>query len=448
MPDASSEYEAPPTAPKGRPRWTTCWRLAWAITLLALLVRGGMIGVIGDATNFRVAEKNPRALIWEWGYEQGAIAESVREGRGFSDPFHKSSGPTGWAAPAYPALVAGLMEVTDGPSWHTALILAWLQALSAALVCIYLFRLGRTLHSNQLGLLAALAWALHPMAAYLPVALVWDSTFVALGLTWFLAHLAEAVHAPGGIARSDAAWLGARFGALLLINPAPLALMPVVLLYGFVREIPRRGVRDAALAFGAFVAVAALVSAPWTVRNAAVLGSPNVRTNLGVELFVGNNDGATGPFNGHLHPAYNADEFAEYVERGEVAYSAYCKDRAVAWAKAHPERFLRLTLERAQRFWIGPDPRAKIYLGMGSEHERDWQGWVKYAAHALAGALGILGVLFWRSPITGSSWIPRGTLLLFPLVYYLTHVFERYRFPIEPIVTLGAAAFVLRILKR
>ena len=27
-------------------------------------------------------------------------------------------------------------------------------------------------------------------------------------------------------------------------------------------------------------------------------------------------------------------------------------------------------------------------------------------------------------------------MLLFPLIYYLTHVFERYRFPIEPVVVL------------
>ncbi|MFT6833112.1 MAG: hypothetical protein ACJAZN_003293, partial [Planctomycetota bacterium] len=128
------------------------------------------------------------------------------------------------------------------------------------------------------------------------------------------------------------------------------------------------------------------------------------------------------------------------------AYSADCRDRAIAWARANPDRFASLTAERFQRFWIGPDPRAKVYLGMGTEHKRDWQGWIKYVSHALAGLLGVLGCLLWRSPVSGSAWIPRGTLLLFPAVYYLTHVFERYRFPIEPIVTLAAAALLLRLL--
>ncbi len=415
------------------------WLWVIAITLAAFFVRTGMIQLVGDSTNFRVAEKNPRALIWEWGYEQAAISESVAQGDGFSDPFHKESGPTAWAAPAYPLLVASLLRATDGPNWQTALTLGLIQALTAALTCIFLFRLGRALHSEALGLLAAAAWALHPMAAYLPVALVWDSTFVALGLTWFLANLAEAGRKPNA---SICAKLGARFGAVLLVNPAPLALVPLIAAYVGLRRSPATALKPLV----AFALTAAAVAAPWTIRNAVVLGSPNIRTNLGVEFFVGNNDGATGPFNGKLHPAYNDDEFARYLELGEVAYSADCRNRAVEWARANPAKFKRLTLERVQRFWVGPDPRAKVYLGMGNEHKRDWQGWIKYAAHALAGVLGILGCLFWKSPVRGSAWIPRGTLLLFPAVYYLTHVFERYRFPIEPIVTLAAAALVLRLL--
>ncbi len=440
----TTSAEGPSSGPLARLA-THVWVWVIAITFAAFCIRAGMIELVGDATNFRVAEKNPRDLIWEWGYEQGAISQSVADGDGFRDPFNKESGPTAWAAPLYPMLVAALLKITSGPAWSTALTLALLQALSAALTCVFLFRLGRALHSATLGLLTAGAWALHPMAAYLPVALVWDSTFVALGITWFLANLAEAGRAPS---TATSVKLGARFGALLLVNPAPLALVPMIGGYLCLRAPLAASIRASIKPLIAFALTAAAITAPWTIRNAVVLGSPNIRTNLGVEFFVGNNDGATGPFNGHLHPAYNADEFARYQELGEVAYSADCRDRAAAWARANPGRFARLTAERFQRFWVGPDPRAKVFLGMGNEHKRDWQGWIKYAAHALAGVLGILGCLLWRSPVAGSAWIPRGTLLLFPAVYYLTHVFERYRFPIEPIVTLAAAAVIMRLIER
>lgn len=436
--EASGDSEPSQIQPRSR-----AWMWVLLITVAAFCVRAGMIQALGDATNFHVAEKNPRALIWEWGYEQGAISQSLANGDGFRDPFLKESGPTAWAAPLYPMLVATLLTITDGPHWSTAVALALIQALSAALTCVFLFRLGRALHSEALGLLAAAAWALHPMGAYLPVALVWDSTFVALGITWFLANLAEAGRHPS---TRTAAWLGVRFGAVLLVNPAPLALVPMIVCYLALQKPLGASIQRAVRPLAAFALAAAVVTAPWTIRNALVLGSPNIRTNLGVELFVGNNDGATGPFNGQVHPAYNADEFARYVELGEVAYSADCRDRAIAWARANPDRFASLTAERFQRFWIGPDPRAKVYLGMGTEHKRDWQGWIKYVSHALAGLLGVLGCLLWRSPVSGSAWIPRGTLLLFPAVYYLTHVFERYRFPIEPIVTLAAAALLLRLL--
>lgn len=427
---------AGPSSNETRP---TPWTV-WFVALIALGLRLVAVPAIGDATNFRTAEKGQRDLVWDWGYEQAAVAKSVEEGRGFADPFLKESGPTAWAAPAYPLLVAGLMAWTDGPTWTTALVLAALQALASALTTVFLFRLGRALHSERLGLLAAVLWAVHPMAAYLPVALVWDSTFVALGITWFLARLAEQGRSP---TPAQAAMHGARFGLLLLVNPAPLALVPAVA--GFV-GLGRRPA-DAARTLATMGAAALLVSSPWTVRNAVVLGSPNVRTNLGVELFVGNNDGATGPFNGHVHPAYHAEEFARYVELGEVAYSADCRRRAVEWIRANPGSFARLTLERAQRFWVGPRPWEPVYLGMGNRHERDWQGWIKWASHALAGLFALAGAVLWRGR-EGSAWLVRGALVLFPLVYYVTHVFERYRFPIEPLVVLAGSYAVLALAAR
>ena len=37
-----------------------------------------------------------------------------------------------------------------------------------------------------------------------------------------------------------------------------------------------------------------------------------------------------------------------------------------------------------------------------------------------------------------------GTLALFPIPYYLTHISERYRYPIEPIVLLAACWWLER----
>ncbi|MEZ6015763.1 MAG: hypothetical protein R3F49_11650 [Planctomycetota bacterium] len=441
-------------------------RLAWLVVALALGVRLALLGYLGDATGFHQAERAARGVTWDWGYEQGAIAQALVDGRGFSDPFLRGSGPTGWAAPLYPLLVAALLKLFGGVVYGAAVALAALQAIASAFVSLWLWRLARALApadpaveeraaqgayiasrirqwvrgGDCAGALAALLWALHPLAAYLPVTLVWDSTFVALGLSWFLARVAE--EGPAAPA-STVARLGAGFGVLLLVNPAPLALTPALLWYW----AGPRGLKPGARNGAAFVAAAALVAGPWALRNLAVLGTPNLRSNLGVELYVGNNDGARGTFNGPLHPAYNDLEYAQYLELGEVPYAAHCQARAVAWAKANPARFARLSLDRAQRFWFGPLPWQPIVLGSGAERRRDWQGWIEWLTHAGVGLLGLAGAC-WARLRPGGATLIRGALVLYPLVYYVTHVFERYRFPLEPVVVASAALLLARLARR
>lgn len=421
------------TLPDAAPNAT---RWVWGLVLLALAVRLALLAYLGDATGFHQAERAPRGAAWDWGYEQGAIAQALAAGRGFADPFLRGTGPTGWTAPLYPLLLAGLIEAFGGVVYQAALALALSQAAASALVSWCLLRLGRALHSDAVGLLAALLWALHPLAAYLPVSLAWDSTFVALGLAWCLARVAEG----GPRARPRAlAGAGASLGFIALVNPAPLALAPALLWYW----LRPRAAGERLAAVAAFVGGVLALTAPWAVRNLVVLGSANLRTNLGVELFVGNNDDARGPFNGRIHPAYDEGEFAQYEALGEVAYARHCAARARSWAQANPARFARLSLERAQRFWVGPSPWSPQVLGSGAERRRDWQGWIEWLTHALFGGLGLVGALTFRGR-AGAATLVRGALVLFPLVYYVTHVFERYRLPLEPVVVVAAAALLVR----
>lgn len=416
-------------------------RAAVAISILAFALRLGAIFALGDVLGFHAASRGG-GLEWSFGYEQAAVAQSVAEGVGFADPFQKDTGATAWVAPAYPLILGGLIRLFGGLTVGVAWCLAILQLLAASLTCYYLWRLGRALHSHRAGLLAALFWALHPMAIYLPVALVWDSTLVALSITWFLTSMLE--RGPSASSRS-VALLGLGFGLSLFVNPAPLALVPVIAWHYLqprfkARRIETGGIRRVAILLG----VALCSVSPWLVRNYAALGTPQIRSNLGVELFVGNNDGAIGPFNGRMHPAYNGEELAKYKELGEVAYAKDAGSRAVQWMREHPSRFLRLCLVRFQLFWLGPNPGDPIKLGTGLTRERDAMGWVKWLTHFGFGLLALAGAVTWKGR-PGSRGVMRGTLFLFPLVYYVTHVFERYRFPIEPMVTLAAAVLVLRL---
>lgn len=405
-----------------------------ALVLFTVLDLGGPLGF------YRVERSG--GLEWDWGYEQAAIAQSIAEGRGFSDPFLEGTGPTAWASPFYPLLLGGLIKVFGGITAGVAWTLAIVQCLAAGATSFFLWRLGRDLYSSGAGLAAAVLWAVHPMAIYLPISLVWDSTIVALSITWLLSAVIER----GRDARlASVFWLGAGLGLTLLVNPAPLGLVPMLAWYylrprGGRFHFERTGIaRVAALTGGALLA-----ASPWIARNVAVLQTAQLRSNLGVEVMVGNNDGAIGVFNGELHPAYSADEVQRLRALGEVDYSREALHRGLDWISDHPARFGRLTLERFQRFWFGPDPTQPLVLGSGDLHERDWMGWLKWLTHAVMGALAIASILTWRGR-PGSRAVIGGALLFFPLVYYVTHVFERYRFPIEPLITLAAAVFLLRL---
>ena len=125
---------------------------------------------------------------------------------------------------------------------------------------------------------------LHPAMVWYAATEVWDTTLLGLGITWFLSAL---IRAGNGASPARAFRLGLGFGALLLLNPAPVAFAPAILYY-FFRE---RSARTGALSSLTFCVGAALLCVPWIVRNAIAVGSPGLRSNLGVELMVGNNDG-------------------------------------------------------------------------------------------------------------------------------------------------------------
>ena len=91
-----------------------------------------------------------------------------------------------------------------------------------------------------------------------------------------------------------------------------------------------------------------------------------------------------------------------------------------------------------RRFWIGLGPL---------EETRDWMGWVEWVVGVVTGFAALAALFLWRGA-AGSGWLVRGPMLLFPLVYVLTHVLPHYRFPIDGLVVLAGLAVFLDGWKR
>jgi hypothetical protein len=128
---------------------------------------------------------------------------------------------------------------------------------------------------------------------------------------------------------------------------------------------------------------------------------------------------------------------------GEVKYAAWALQEARTWIAEHPGRFAGLCVRRFVYFWIGEDPITDPRTDeRGRRAISDPGTWIKFVAFALTGVLGIAGALRWaRRDLGGGVLLVAFTL--FPLAYCVTHVLERYRFPIEPLLVLAAVWWIL-----
>jgi len=378
--------------------------------------------------------------VWMWGREPACLAEAIARGDGFADPFGKGTGASGWLTPVYPAVLALLMWVFDGLNESVALALFVVQGLVSALTCVLLVRFGRALGLGLTGRLAGWAFAFYPLAIWNSINKVWDTTFVACGLLLFLVHLIESGRAPSS---RRTAKLGLGYGALLMLNPAPLGISPAILAYLAVGADRRAALRR----IGIFSGMTVLVCLPWMIRNRVQLGTFGLRSNLGVELYVGNNDVANGRHQTPYHPSQTKRETERLRAAGEVDYAHEVLWEAVDWIEHNPVRFARLTLRRMQIFWIGESPNVDPRVSGGVKAADDPNAWIKWPLHLVTGLLGIVGafVVLRRS---AEGWLLRGALILFPIPYYLTHVAERYRFPIDPLLVFLDVALLVWLARR
>jgi len=185
------------------------------------------------------------------------------------------------------------------------------------------------------------------------------------------------------------------FGALL--NPALLAALPA---FAIIVAWRKRCWKGSAV----MILLCALGIAPWTVRNAMSFHRLiPVRSNFWPEMFFGN-------VTFSLHPTGDS---MVYQQEGEIRFGADLRARVIAHIRSNPGEFVRRTGRRVFTFWTEP-----VHFG-------------PYAAMlSLAAWAGIL--LAWHA---GLDWAPFACVLaLYPLIYYVTYTFSRYRHPIEPVM--------------
>ena len=359
--------------------------------------------------------------LWKSGLEIVNIATSITAHHGFSSPFAVASGPTAWIPPVYPYFIAGVFFMAGLRSNLAAFFILVIQALFSALTCIPIYLMAKKAFNQTIARWASWAWALFPYAVLIPVLFIWETALSALLLST-LCYLC--MDLPGSSFKRQV--LTAAVWALAaLTNTALLALMPFFLLVPYLRKKPRTSLRPVTTTLILFT----LLVSPWMLRNSYVLGAVvPVRSNFAEELWLGNHEGGTGRTMFGLSPSDNPLERERYRQLGELAYLQQRKQEAIKFISQHPGSFLRGAFYRFRYWWFAEGESPPVF-GL-------------YRLLTLNSLPGM--ILAWR---TGKmeAYLPIIAVIVYPCVYYLTDVYARYRYPVEPFMVLLGAVTAVRL---
>lgn len=358
-----------------------------------------------------------------WGGETAAIANSIATGNGFASPYVAQTGPTALIPPVY-AYLLSIFYTLFGPGSEMAGIAALgLNVVLSALVLIPLFVLTKRLFNQRAALAAVWVWAVLPLSGYTDALYIWNTSLFTLALTTFLAFTLslekEDLLAPRVMV------YGLFAGFIVLIEPVALIVVAVSFFWLAYQKFPANNLVQ-------FLVIASLLPSAWIARNFIVFREPVfIRSGFGLELSVGIRDNEFTSEKPSSLPNRNPAELRKFTQMGELSYVQSRYEEAAQWIKENPGEYGTSVVKRVIAYWTGHRV-SQIYLFYGRFEE------IKRIFYTLP-ALGAILSLFFLKKKDLMLILP--FLLLYPVVYYVTHVELRYRLPLEPLlygVAVGA----------
>jgi hypothetical protein len=356
-----------------------------------------------------------------------ALAKSLREGRGFSYAAAESPGPAPrfGRAPGYPAFLS-ILPIVPEPE-HSPAIVKILQAALGAASILLIAALAARAAGPGAGVLAAWMGALYPSLIWMPAYVLSEAVYMPIALAVALL-LDRALDADGKERAGPVALAGAIGGLSALIRPGALVFLGLVAAWLVLR---RRWTLAAAFAIGA-----ALLIAPWTIRNAQRYGRiVLIASEGGVTFWTGNHPSARGEGDLAANPE---------VKQAEVAFRA--QHAGLSAEQLEPLYYadaLRQIRERPV-WWLGLVARKAFYtiVPIGPSYTLHSTKYLvaSLVPYAMVAPLAIAGFLIirrhGRPPTT--LYLMAASVVLTSLIFFPQ---ERFRLPvIDPLLILGAAA--------
>lgn len=430
-----------------------------AIIFVGLLARVAALQIVEPAPHLRVTES-------------GRVAVNMANGEGFTfklfgtrekNPLHS------FMPPLFPAINYAAIRFfvpqerfADPASTGQADAVRGLNIINIILSTAtipFLFYLAYKLSDNMIiGLMAATALAIYPVYIIMAV----SPPSLTLNLFLLLVYLALIARLRAGLSPLLAILAGLVLGLCLLARFMLIGLLPITLIWLWLNR-PEKWLRAVGLA-GLILLFALLAILPWTIRNYNIHGRlVGISTNGGFVFWNGNNPFTTG--SGHevytrRVSEYLGKEHNPNLPEVRAHQQPYPMPRSIAgrartmdeleldralyqagleFIRENPDQWLDLLGAKLTGFWFFRENIGSTYQASWS-HYYKW-GYVAVLLLALAGAV-----------LTRRQW--RSYLLLYLLfayytvVYLIYHVQTRYRWEIEALFFILAAAAVWWLFER
>jgi len=346
-----------------------------------------------------------------------AIAHSIAIGHGFASPYLVETGPTALVAPVYPYLLSILFRLFGSYSRAAGVIALGFNVAFSTLTLIPLFFLTKRLFNKRVALVTIWAWAILPIAGYTDALFIWTTSLYTLALTTFLA-ITLSLEGNGNDFHTIWILYGALASFMIILEPVSLTVIGLSYLWLLYQRIPRR-------TLVLIIATTSLMPSIWMVRNYLVFDQlVFIRSNLGLELSLGIINNELAGESPTSLPNRNPEELEKYRHMGELGYMKYRLEDAIGWIKEYPVEYGVSVVKRVVAFWTGYRV-SQLYLFYGRFEL------AKRLFFALPAVGAFLCLFFLRDRTFPLIF---AILLVYPVVYFGTHVELRFRLPIEPLL--------------
>jgi 4-amino-4-deoxy-L-arabinose transferase-like glycosyltransferase len=364
------------------------------------------------------------------GLEFHLLANQLAAGDGYVQPLIVSPGHVATAdkPPLYPLLLA----LPSLLGWKTLVAHRVASCLMGAALVAAVGLLGRRVGGDRVGLVAAAIAAVYPLLVVVDGSLRSESLYAPL-IAFGLLAAYRVVDRPSA---GRAAVLGALLGAAALTRSEAVLLLALILVVAARGLPPGARLRTTAVA----ALAAALVLAPWVVRNWAEFGRPLLSTNTGSLVYGANCHAAYYSRLIGTWPCYPRLTVAP--GRNEADVSSRLRTEGVDYATDHAGRVPAVVAVRLLRTFDLWSPRAatRLEAAIGDRNLPTLRAGV--AVYYLLVPFAVAGAVILRR-----RGLPLGFLLapvvLVAVVSMLGYGTPRFRVPAEiPIVVLASVAIV------